>query len=310
MEDEVIKAGLSIFKHLSDEIALRDDAGAVRLNEEWLILTNDMFVESTDFVPAMTPEDVGFKVVTMNVSDVLAMGAKPKFFAFSIGFKRGTNMEFIRGIFDGIEKALSYYGMKILSADTNESKELVIDGIAIGMAKKLLLRRNAKPNQLVCVTGEFGRPLCALKIILDEAKIEDSIAKILFRKLVRPYARLEEGLKLSNFSNCAIDVSDGLSKELRIIAEMSDVGLIIHEDKIPVSREVRLFCEKNDLNAVDVALNSGEEFELLFTIDREMLNKLDFDFTVIGEVVEECGVWLKKGEKLVELEDKGWRHII
>ena len=304
MEDEIIKIGMDIFK--SKELG--DDAGFFPMDDGWLVLTNDMFVESTDYVSIMSLRDVGFKTVTMNVSDLSAMGAKPMFFAFSVGLRRNT--ESIEDLFKGISEALDYYGMKLLSADTNESRELVVDGIALGFAENLLLRKNAKTNQLVCVTGEFGRPLCALKVVLEDLRVDDTIAKVLFEKLVRPYARFVEGYKLSKRATCAIDVSDGLSKELRIISEMSNVGLVIHGDRIPISKEVKLFCEKNNLDPTDVALSSGEEFELIFTINEENLKKIDFSFTVIGKTVEEKGVWLKKDGKLIELEDKGWRHFL
>ncbi len=310
MEEEIIKKGISIFKKSKDQIGLGDDAGAFLIKDEWLVLTNDMFVESTDFVQIMKAEDVGFKVVTMNVSDISAMGAKPRFFSFSAGFRKGTDISFIEKVFEGISEALNYYGMEVLSADTNEAKELVIDGIAIGFAKNLLLRRNAKPNQLVCVTGEFGRPLSALKIILENFEIDERIAKKLFEKIVRPYARFKEGFELSKIASCSIDVSDGLSKELRTISEMSGVGLIIHGDRIPISNEVKMFCRKNGFDPLDIALNSGEEFELLFTVDKDRVEKLKFDFSIIGKVVEEKGVWLKKDGKLIEIEDRGWRHDI
>ena len=304
MEDTIIKTGLEIFKSKK----LGDDAGFFRVNGKWLVVTNDMFVESTDYVPIMSPKDVGFKVVTMNVSDLAAMGAKPKFFAFSIGLRK----DYVNfgEIFKGISEALDYYGMEILSADTNESKELIIDGIALGFAENLLLRGNAKRGQIVCVTGEFGRPLCALKIVLEDFKADEHIAKVLFEKLVRPYARFSEGYELSKHATCAIDVSDGLSKELRMISEASDIGLIVHADKIPISREVKIFCERYELDPVDVALSSGEEFELVFTIDEENISKINFDFSVIGKIVEDKGVWLKKDGKLIELEDKGWRHFL
>ncbi len=303
MEDEIIKIGMSIFK--SKELG--DDGGFFPMDDGWLVLTNDMFVESTDYVPIMSLRDAGFKTVTMNVSDLAAMGAKPKFFAFSVGTRRDTDS--IKDLFKGISEALDYYGMKLLSADTNEAKELIVDGIALGFAENLLLRKNAKTNQLICVTGEFGRPLCALKAVLEDLRVDDTIAKVLFEKLVRPYARFVEGYELSKHATCAIDVSDGLSKELRIISEMSNVGLIIYSDRIPISREVKLFCEKNKFDPIDVALSSGEEFELIFTINKENLKKIGFNFSVIGKTVEKKGVWLKKDGKLIELEDKGWRHL-
>ncbi|NOY10708.1 MAG: thiamine-phosphate kinase [Archaeoglobi archaeon] len=306
MEEELILAGMAAIRRKSEEFG--DDGGAFRLGDVWVVVTNDMLVESTDVVPSMSPEDVGFKVVTMNASDLAAMGAKPGFFAFSAGFREG-DAEFAKRLFRGINEGLERYGMNLISADTNSAKELVVDGVAIGFAKNLLRRSMAKPGQLVCVTGELGRPLSALLVELRGFSAAKSVRERLMEKLLRPVARVEEGLRLSEVVSCAIDVSDGLVKELKAISSASGVGIVIDPARVPVCDEVREFCEENGLDVSEVAMNSGEEYELVFTIDREKLGELDFDFAIIGRVVEGKGVWVEEGGKRVEARDLSWRHF-
>jgi len=306
MEDEIIELGMRTIKEKSEIFG--DDAGAFRIFGTWMIFTNDMLVGSSDVVREMSYEDVGFKVVTMNVSDISAMGGKPMFFAFSIGLPE-HDKKLEKEIFEGIQAGLKEYGMKLISADTNSSKELVIDGIAIGTSKKLLLRRNAKVGELVCVTGELGRPLSALLISLKNFKVEEDDREKIFEKLIRARARVEEGQKLTEFSECGIDISDGLIKELKAISQASNVGMVIKPENLPIVEEVRDFCKINGLDQHLVAMNSGEEFELVFTVKKERVDEIDFDFTVIGEVVREKGVFVERDGKIEKPKDLSWRHF-
>lgn len=296
------------FKFQGD-LPLGDDAGAIKIGEEWLVATNDMLVGTTDVPEIMTPEQVGFKVVTMNVSDLAAMGAKPLGFLFSLGVPRNFDMEYLERVAKGIARASTFYNIPILSADTNEACDLIIDGIALGKTERLLLRSNAKPGDLVCVTGDIGRALAGLKMYFENLEIEVRIRKVLYEKFLKPKARIREGQILSKYANAAIDISDGMSKELHLIAEMSDVRIVIDSEKLPIRREVFEVAEILALDPIEIALASGEEFELIFTIPEEHLSKIDFDFTVIGKVEKGEGVYLKRKNKLEKMPILGWEHL-
>ena len=306
MEEEIIRAGMEEIKRLSEIFG--DDGGAFRIGSQWIVITNDMLVESTDIINEMKPEDVGFKAVTMNVSDLVAMGSKPIYFAFSIGLsENGINKA--KTYFKGIEEAMEFYNMKLISADTNTAKELVIDGMAIGMAEKLLLRRNAKTGQAVCVTGHLGRAMSALLISLRGMDADTKMKKSLFEKILKPKARVDVLDNLVKISECAIDISDGLVKELKTISKASRCGIVIDSESIPVSKEVLEFCELNSLDPTEIAMNSGEEYEIVFTADKDDLVSIEFDFTVIGEVIEGEGVWFRNDSGLKSIKDISWRHF-
>ena len=217
-ESEVIKL---FMRHLgrSGDVPLGDDAGAIRFSEEWLVATNDMLVGKTDVPDIMSPEDVGFKAVTMNVSDVAAMGARPIGFLFSLGIPAGLDEDYLEGIARGMGKALDHYDLPVISADTNEADDLIIDGIALGITRVPLLRSGARPGDVVCLTGDIGRALAGYLVWKKGLNVEERLRDALYEKFLRPIARVEIGVRLSGVANSAIDVSDGLSKELYLLAE-------------------------------------------------------------------------------------------
>ncbi|AFL94482.1 thiamine monophosphate kinase [Thermococcus cleftensis] len=307
-ESEIINLFLRHLKRQGN-LPLGDDAGAIKLGDEWLVATNDMLVRKTDVPGIMTPEQVGFKAVTMNVSDVAAMGARPIGFLFSLGVPGDVNVEYLEGVARGIGKALEFYGIPVLSADTNEADDLIIDGIALGRTRRLLTRSGARPGDLVCVTGDLGRALAGLLVWKHELKVKARVRNALYEKLLEPRARVEEGTALSGVATSAIDVSDGLSKELHVIAEMSGVGIEVEAERIPVRREVLEAAEVIGAEPLSLALASGEEFELTFTIRPELAESLDFECTVIGRVFSGAGVYITTEGKRQEMPVLGWEHL-
>ena len=308
MEREIIELFMRHLK-LQGDLPLGDDAGAIKWESGWLVVTNDMLVRTTDVPDIMTPEQVGFKVFTMNVSDVAAMGATPIGFLFSIGVPRDFEMEYLEGISRGIAKASEFYRTPIISADTNEACDLIIDGIALGKTKRLLTRSGAKIGDLVCVTGDVGRALAGLKVYFESLEVGERTRKALYEKLLEPKARVKEGQVLSKYANATIDISDGMSKELHLIAKMSGVKILIDSEKLPIRKEVFEVADLLGLDPIEIALASGEEFELIFTIPEEHLDKLDFDFAVIGRVEKGEGVYLRRNGKLEKMPVLGWEHL-
>jgi len=307
-ESEVIKL---FMRHLgrSGDIPLGDDAGALKLGDEWLIATNDMLVRRTDVPDVMTPEQVGFKAVTMNVSDVAAMGARPIGFLFSLGVPEDTDADYLDGIARGIAEALDHYRIPVLSADTNEADDLVVDGIALGLTPLPVTRTGARPGDAVCLTGDVGRALAGYLVWKNGLDVSKETLKALYEKFLRPVARSGEGERLAGTATSAIDVSDGLSKELYLISGNSGVRIEIELESLPVRSEVFEVAELAGLDPYHIALGSGEEFELLFTVPPDKIDELGFEFTVIGTVNEGSGVYCRSGDGLRRLPLLGWEHL-
>ena len=307
-ESEIIELFLRHLKRQGD-LPLGDDAGALRFGDKWLVATNDMLVRKTDVPEVMTPEQAGFKAVTMNVSDVAAMGAEPVGFLFSLGVPPGIDADYLEGIAKGISEALHFYGIPVLSADTNEAGDLIIDGIALGVTGRLLTRSGARQGDLVCVTGDLGRALAGLLVWKHDIGVPEKTRKALYEKFLEPRARVKEGMLLSKVASSAIDVSDGLAKELYLIAKMSGVGIGIRPEKIPIRDEVAEVAEILGLSPLEIALASGEEFELVFTVSPELVDAIDFRFSVIGQVTEGSGVYLVSDLGRKPLPQLGWEHL-
>jgi len=304
-ESEIISLFLRHLKRQGD-LPLGDDAGAIRFGDRWLVATNDMLVRKTDVPDIMTPEQVGFKAVTMNVSDVAAMGAKPVGFLFSLGVPGDIEKDYLDGIAGGIGKALEFYDIPVLSADTNEADDLIIDGIALGTTERLLPRSGARPGDLVCVTGDIGRALAGYLVWRHGLEVPARIRDLLYEKFLSPEARVREGAFLSGVANAAVDVSDGLGKELHLLSKMSGVRIEISSARLPIREEVFNVAEALSLNPVEVGLFSGEEFELIFTVSPERVFDINFDFTVIGRVEKGTGVYLDG----TSLPQGGWEHLV
>ncbi|WP_457741646.1 thiamine-phosphate kinase [Thermococcus sp.] len=307
-ESEIISLFLRYLKRQGD-LPLGDDAGALKLGDKWLVVTNDMLVRKTDVPDIMTPEQVGFKAVTMNVSDIASMGAKPIGFLFSLGIPGDLSADYLEGIARGIGKALDFYNVPVLSADTNEADDLVIDGVALGVAKRLLTRSGARPGELVCVTGDLGRALAGYLVWRSKLKVPEKVKKTLYEKFLEPKARVKEGIELSKVASSAIDISDGLAKELHLLAEISGVGIEVYSKELPIGEDVRKVARLLNLNPVEIALASGEEFELVFTAKKEDLKTLDFKFSVIGKVITERKVVLIDESNRKPLPRLGWEHF-
>ncbi|NJE30889.1 thiamine-phosphate kinase [Thermococcus sp. 18S1] len=298
-------------KHLriQGDLPLGDDAGAIKLGNEWFVATNDMLVRKTDVPDIMTPEQVGFKAVTMNVSDVAAMGARPVGFLFSLGVPGDIDMDYLEGVARGIGNALEFYDLPVLSADTNEADDLIIDGIALGRTGRLLTRSGAKPGDLVCVTGDIGRALAGLLLWKHGVDVPEKTRETLYEKLLEPRARVQEGIELGRLANAAIDVSDGPSKELHLLARMSGVRIEVDAQKLPIREEVRAVAEALGLNPIEMALASGEEFELIFTIPESLLDECPVRCTIIGRVLEGAGAYITIDGKRQEMPVLGWEHL-
>ena len=271
------------------KFGIEDEDAAYIKNDEYLCFTTDALVFSTDVPEEMDLKTVGRKSVLMNLSDLAAMGCKPLLFLCSLNLPR--DFSDIKKVIDGIHSACKEYNMKYAGGDVNEG-ELSISGFAVGKSKRILRRNAAKEDDLVCITGDLGRVYCYFK----EAKRD-----IFKEKVFNPVPRIKEGQILSSYANACIDVSDGASKELNLISELSNVKieletLPIHPSVIEISKE----------KAFDYALNSGEEFELIFTIPKKYKNVIEkVNATVVGRVKSGEGVFYK-GKKI---EKKGWEHL-
>jgi thiamine-monophosphate kinase len=307
-----------ILKHLEPmphmPVQFGDDVSAVDIGSGKLaVIKTDMLVGKTDVPPQMTLWQAARKAVVMNISDLAAKGVKPIALLASIGVPRNLNKKDIEQIGEGLNKGAREYDAYILGGDTSEASDLVVSCAAFGIGekKRLMLRKRAKPGDIVAVTGPFGKTAAGLKILLQNLSAASRMKKILVDSVLMPRARLNEGLALAETGavTASIDSSDGLAWSLHEISRASHVGFLI--DKIPIAEEAKQLARMHKLDPIELCLYGGEEYELMVTVKPRLWKKATKKVSLIriGRVTKEKTLVLKVGKKAFPIEPRGWEHF-
>lgn len=312
-------------KHSSTIKGIGDDAAVITMENE-CVITTDLLVEGVHFDLSYVPlKHLGYKAVMVNLSDVYAMNATPKQITVSIAVSNRFPLEALEELYAGIQTAAKIYNIDVIGGDTTSSnKGLLISITALGDAKKenIVYRNGAKDNDLIVLSGDIGAAYLGLQVLEREKKVFEvnpqsqpdlSMYSYLVERQLKPEARkdIPELLKkLEVKPTSMIDVSDGLSSEILHICKASKVGATIYEDKIPLDPTVISTCEEFQMDSTTIALNGGEDYELLFTISQADFPKIKANpnFSIIGHIVpENDGVHLvTRGNTKVKITAQGW----
>lgn len=291
-----------------------DDCGVLPKDSRTdLVITTDLLVEDIDFRLSWSkPEFIGHKALAVSLSDIAAMGAKPVWAMLSIGIPEAIwKTDFIEKFYDGYMSLAKLFNVELTGGDVSKTPDkIIIDSIVAGETKKgkAVLRSDAKVGDLIFVTGNLGGAAAALKLLENGENYENSGNKNLLLRQLAPNPPTEIGQIIgeNNLATSMIDLSDGLSSDLRHICCASKVGAKIYADKIPFQSQI------TDLN---LALNGGEDFELLFTVNPKFFFQLENhfkkqQFSCIGEITANAEIIeLITGKKNEILEPKGFRHF-
>jgi len=279
-----------------------DDTAITAFNNTNLISTCDMLIQSRHFPKNMSYYDMGFKAVTVNVSDLAAMGAEPLGFLLAIALPEDLDIDSFKEILEGVLKACDYYEIPLIGGDTNESSEIIITGTALGLTDKPIMKDTYQKGDLIAVTGDIG--LAALGFELSD------LDNIYSKHALKPKAKIKEGIILKDFATSATDITDGLASELYEIKK-DNYGFMIYEEMLGISDEYKRLADNLNLDYLDLILHVGEDFELLFTISKDNIEKLPFDYKVIGEVTDSDVVELTLENGFVErIENRGYEHYV
>ncbi len=315
-------------KNASVVKGIGDDAAVLDYKDKQFVVTTDILVEGVHFDLSYTPlKHLGYKSVIVNLSDVYAMNAVPKQITATIAISNRFTLEAIDELYKGIKLACETYGVDIIGGDTSSSYTgLIISITAIGKGEKdkLVYRNGAKPNDLICVSGDLGGAYAGLKVLQREQEVFKANPEMqpelkgydyILERQLKPEARADiirmfEEMKIKPTS--MIDISDGLSSEIMHISEESKCGTRIYNEKIPLADETRKFAEETLIVPTTFAMNGGEDYELLFTVSQNDYDKVKNNplVSVIGHITEQS-----KGNFLVmpdgneiELKAQGWNH--
>jgi thiamine-monophosphate kinase len=286
-----------------DDCAVIDTGG-----DDYLLVTTDMLHRKTDFPLRMTGRQIGWMSVAVNLSDLASKGARPIGVVMAMGIPPDTEVEFIEEIVKGMDECASKYGTRIAGGDTDAHDELTFVGTALGMLKKehLIRRSGARVGDLVCVTGHPGTAGAALFALDKKIPAGQEILNTLFE----PIPRIYEGMALveSLSVTSMMDMSDGLALSLHDMSRAGGVGFKIYESRLPVLHDVKKLLKNKEM--FEAAVFAGGDFELLFTVAPEKLDKARkaCSLTVIGEVIEK-GVFIESAGSVEELQARGYEHF-
>lgn len=316
-------------KHQSTIKGIGDDAAVINPGNNNIVVTTDMLVEGVHFDLSYAPlKHLGYKAVIVNLSDVYAMNANATQITVSIAVSNRFPLEALEELYAGIETAAKIYNVDVVGGDTTSSTSgLLISVTAIGEVEKgqEVYRSGAKPNDLLVLTGDVGGAYMGLQVLEREKEVFkvnpnnqpdlDAYTYIMERQL-KPEARKDIIALLKDLDvkpTSMIDVSDGLSSEILHLCKASKVGCDLYEDKIPLDPQVISTCEEFDIDSTTIALNGGEDYELLMTISQEDFPKIKANpnLTVIGFITEEsAGAHLvTRGETKIALQAQGWKNF-
>lgn len=327
-----------LIEHLVQQFELRqpstvkgpgDDAAVIDNQDGLTLVSTDMLVEGIHFDLMYTPlKHLGYKAVVVNLSDIYAMNARPRQITVSIALSSRFSVEAVDEIYAGIKAACDFYGVDLVGGDTSSSlKGLIISVTAVGIGQpdKIVYRDGARVGDLICITGDVGAAYLGLQILerekrlwLENPDIQPDLEnqQYLIGRQLKPEARkdmIELFAKAQLVPTAMIDVSDGVASDLMHICKQSEVGAILEESGLPIHHETKMMALKFRVDPTTCALNGGEDYELLFTIRPEDVDKVKYlpDIYIAGEIVPaEDGIKLHtQGGRLHDLKAQGWRHF-
>ncbi|MDH6311625.1 thiamine-monophosphate kinase [Parabacteroides sp. PFB2-10] len=327
-----------LIRHLTDRLEIKnnstitgvgDDAAVLEYKEKQVLVTTDLLLEGIHFDLMYVPlKHLGYKSAIINFSDIYAMNGYPKQITVSLGISQRFSVEDLDEFYSGLKLACDIYGVDIVGGDTSSSRTgLTISITCIGEGEKdrIAYRTGAKETDLICVSGDLGASYMGLQLLEREKKVfgdqhdftpDFSGKEYLLERQLKPEARKDIVDMLAQIGivpTSMIDISDGLSSELLHISKESQVGCRIYEERIPIDYQTAAMAEQMNLNIYTVALNGGEDYELLFTVPLTAHDLIveQSGIRVIGYITKpELGnhiIGRDGGE--VELKAQGWNSF-
>lgn len=310
-------------------VGIGDDAAVINSQPgKQLVVSADLLVEDVDFRrTTTTPTLLGHKSLAVSLSDIAAMGARPRWVVTSVGVPENIwETSFVDDFYGGLLALAQHYDVQLIGGDTSSTPEtIVIDSIALGECSHgfAVTRSAAKPGDQIFITGYLGGAAAGLRLIERGAHLPSEgsedlhlVDHVMLRQL-RPEPRVGWGIVLGQerLATAMIDISDGLSSDLNHLCSESKVGALVDSSLIPIDKKVADLCGRRALDPLQLALHGGEDFELLFTVQPEKVSRLPrrvdgISITHIGEIRDASeGIKISEGSRVWDLEPGGWQHF-
>jgi thiamine-monophosphate kinase len=329
-EDQLVEA---IRKVLSGDapgvvVGVGDDAAVVDPGRHDGVITTDMLVDGVHFeVEKTLPHDLGHKSLTVNVSDIAAMGGSPRYGVVSLGLPRDVEAAWVMELYGGMRQAAEEYGMAVVGGDTSLADRVTVVVTVTGDVPRgrAVTRAGARPGDRLVVTGPLGAAAAGLRVAAGStAEVRGRLSTEAGRAVVsahqRPTARVGEGQELARAGATAMmDLSDGLALDLHRMCRQSEVGARVHLEQVPVAPALREMAGEIGADPLDLALHGGEDYELLAALPPDAVEAArerlaDRFGTPLWEIGEATGaeygvVAITLEGREGRLEPKGWDHF-
>lgn len=312
------------------KIGVGDDAAVIDCGEDYMLLSTDMLIEGTHFdLMYMPVQHLGYKAISVNVSDIAAMNGIPQQVTVSLGLSNRFSVEAVDKLYEGMKAACKDFKVDLVGGDTTSSNSGLVISVSVTgrVAKdKVTLRSKVEKGDIVCATGDLGGAFIGLQVLEREKQVflanpemQPDLKKYPYiaGRQMKPQARMDIIYDLAELNvkpKGMIDISDGLASELFHLSKQSDVGFFIYEDKLPIDKQTYDTAVEFNIDPITCVLNGGEDYELLFTISQDDHEKLKNhpDIHFIGYVDEkEKGINLvTKQENVVPIKAQGWDHFM
>jgi thiamine-monophosphate kinase len=297
-------------------LGIGDDAAILSVpGNHQLVQSVDTLVAGVHFPTETSPEDIAYKALAVNLSDMAAMGAEPAWFTLAITLP-SDDEEWLKAFSKSLFSLAEKYKVQLIGGDTTHgplSISITINGFV--PAGKALTRNTAQVTDKVYVSGTIGDAALALAAWQGQCLLGDESINYLKEKLNRPQPQVELGLLLRDFASACIDISDGLIADLSHITDSSQAGARIYFENIPLSKEFKQNLTDEAL-IVPLVLSGGDDYQLCFTIPEKnsdefekIIKKTNILVTCIGEVGSESGVRCLKDNKEIDISEMGYQHF-
>ena len=318
-----------VLDHKSSVKGIGDDAAVIDHGDYYGLLSSDMLVEGIHFDLSYVPlQHLGYKSIAVNVSDIAAMNGNPEQIVISLGLSNRFSVEAIDALYKGMKAAAADFNVDIVGGDTTASKAGLVISVAVYgkvIKDKVVYRSGAGQNDILCATGDLGGAFIGLQVLEREKqtflanpnmqpKLDDY--QYVVQRQLKPRARMDVIHELDELGikpTSMIDISDGLASEVMHLSKNSEMGFAVYEEQLPIDRETYNTAVEFNLDPITAALNGGEDYELLFTIDQKdhdrLKNHPDIHFIGHAQAAEHGNILVTKSGNRVELKAQGWNHL-
>ncbi|MBI0583010.1 MAG: thiamine-phosphate kinase [Methanomassiliicoccus sp.] len=288
-----------------------DDAAAVDLGSQYLVVSTDVVSRASHLPKGMTEWQIGWFAAAVNFSDIAAMGARPIGMVMAYVLPRCLPLEDLKRISQGVQDCCRAVGAELLGGDTKEGSEIVLSGTALGLVDKdkIMLRRGAREGDLVAVTGPLGLAAAGYTALMKGIYAPRSI-----KALLEPQPRIAEGMILarSGAVTSCMDITDGLAFSIGELSKQSGVGFEVRWCSIPRGEDVERVATKAEVSEEALIMHFGGDYELLVTLAPDAYDRLRGELGgrlhVIGRVAGKENV-LIRGDEVVPLDTRGYEHF-